>query len=496
MMRGATTLDELRREVRDACCAWLRFDGGSDDGVVDPIENRVIGSHYSNSHLCAALLIGSEPGEKDFAVGVRLLRVLLDRWQYDSNQADFHHDFNNFALCQIIERLEDCVVEEELLVAARQAVLRTADSRHLTVNWLPMRIYVNDERLRWTGERRYGVLSALYGRLLNVAGTGDDLIEDRLPRGKSFNLQYSIASLAGLELLNRRGATYRVDAMLERLIHAIDPTGDINYLGRGCNQLFAWGPWIYLLRARHADDVLAQAVRYLGSRIPAVIRNENILLNDDVERDRYLWWDYHYYSVYMCHFLFWLEMAQRVVPQEGREMESGPRSRKRGSGLDVVRSEKAFIAVFGGRREYLAERGPIVANVWIERHGCVCKGTFGPWLGRFGVKYASAGVLLNFFGVLEALDGGNPCVKPVFARVQSKIESDEVVLTFELTKSRMSVMNLPLLSATVLADLVVLADRKVVVSRVIGAMRGQYGQVRLVQSSPTMARVWEVRIRL
>ncbi|MGB4592260.1 MAG: hypothetical protein WBI63_00605, partial [Coriobacteriia bacterium] len=401
-------IDAMIGLTKAKCKSWVEIDDDGFSAVVDPNEHRVIASHYANSHLCAALLLNSDTLSQDFRLGIDLLEGLLSRWEIDCKEYDFHHDFNSFALCIVAGRLEDCIGFEETVEKLKSLVLSTPDSRHFTVNWLPMRIFVNLRRFDWSQDGKYLRRVRILDRLLGMARHRDGLIEDRLPKGKSFCLQYDVATTAGLELLNHSGCTYPVEDMLLPLVNACDPEGDINYFGRGCNQLFAWGPWLYLLRAQGQLGLLRKSVLYVSSRLPQMIGNDNLLLNSFRGKDKDFWWDYHYCSVYLSHFLLWLELT-RALPSPCEESDLQPSRDFHGdTGLQVVRSDAAFAAAFDGRKQYLAERGPVVMNIWTSRHGTVMKGTFGPWLSPFGTLNGSACVLLNYFGLLD-LVGNDRC---------------------------------------------------------------------------------------
>ena len=130
-----------------------------------------------------------------------------------------------------------------------------------------------------------------------------------------------------------------------------------------------------------------------------MLDKNNLMLNEWDGKEKYLWWDYHYASVYIAHCMLWLILAyldfgkKAITPVFPTSTETG---------LHIYRSENFFVSWFEGRREYLAENGPAVAAIWTKKDGMIFKGTFGPWQGLFGNKYIYEDVVIkNFFGLLE-----------------------------------------------------------------------------------------------
>lgn len=130
-----------------------------------------------------------------------------------------------------------------------------------------------------------------------------------LPKGKSFNFQYHIYTTAVMYLIKNQELTNcEIDTAVEQVLNIVDPQGDINYLGRGINQIFAWGPALYLLENTQSTEYLKVAWKYFSERIFTAIDNNNMILNDQPGEEKGWWWDYHYASVYFAHLVFWLEM--------------------------------------------------------------------------------------------------------------------------------------------------------------------------------------------
>lgn len=492
-------LDDLIAMTASKCLSWVGRDERGNTVLIDPHEGRVIGYHYALSHFAAAMILGWDPGSEPFELSVEVLRAVLDRWDEDARNPAFHWDFNNFALCLCWEELERKGVEPGLRGRIKSIVLSAPDSGHDTVNWLPMRMYVNAMRSRWLGQgesREFVRCRKVIGRALD----GDGFIEDRLPKGVSFNLQYDVSTVAILDLLDHVGIAQPIglDKAYRALAEALCPDGDINYLGRGCNQVFAWGPWIYLLASRGDAGLMRLCAGYLRDRLPSMLENDNLLLNALPGSRRQLWWDYHYCSVYTAHLLLWLVLARRrledgatsagdgLVPSVSFGMDSGVR---------ILRSDKAFVATFSGRREYLAESGPTLSALWTARRGAIHKGSFGPWQKAFGLNWSSPSVQLNHFGLL-GVARGRAAVKPRFVPIAAELGEDEALLTYRCSRECLSALNLPMLDASFAEDVSADADGKPVRLRRVGSIVTQYGLEALFQSAPCKARVWTIRVRL
>lgn len=204
----------------------------------------------------------------------------------------------------------------------RDTVLRTSDSNHNTVNWLPMRWAVNQMRFQWTQKQAYCTACDACKKKIAQATWSDGFIDDRLPVGLSFNLQYDVATVAVMQYLRVQGNQVDIAKELGALLEAEAPDGDINYLGRGTNQIFAWGLWVYLLASSGQKAALNRAIAYLEKYLPIALKNNNLMLNDIPGEEKYMWWDYHYCSVYTAHLLMWLNLAKEhfekaiVVPEK------------------------------------------------------------------------------------------------------------------------------------------------------------------------------------
>ena len=223
-----TSLDIVRRLMeltKNKCLEWVEEKSG-ETYFVDPLDHEEISAHYGATHAAASfLIIGKLNSDSNIeGVGKRLLISILDRWETSSKLPSFHYDFNNFALCVAYDYLEG-----ELRERVKCTVLSTPDSRHDTVNWIPMRWFVNKCRYEWTKNEKYQSACTICTEKIKSATYEDGFIDDRLPKGMSFNLQYDVATVAVLQYLRNHGEELDISKETGSLLNAVAPDGDINY---------------------------------------------------------------------------------------------------------------------------------------------------------------------------------------------------------------------------------------------------------------------------
>lgn len=491
------------------CEAWIQEKDGQ-LFFVDPIDNVEISAHYGASHIAASLIIYGYISDCPSVTkkGCKLLDGILNRWDQNKLLPAFHNDFNNFALCVVADHIKR--IDVNLYKRIQNTVIQTPDSQHDTTNWLPMRIYVNQKRFEWTLNERYNKITKQYLKKIKYATNNDGGIEDRLPKGTSFNLQYDVATVGVLQFLRLRGIDYNLSKELRFLKKAVLPDGDINYQGRGTNQIFAWGLWIYLLASSCREEELTVALSFLEPKVVGMFNKHNLMLNEYEGEDKYLWWDYHFCSVYCAHFLFWLILS---IIDYGRNPVASIDTTSCETGLKVLRSDKSCVASFEGRREYLAERGPVICALWSKSHGMIFKGTFGPWYGAFGNKYTNGDVLRNYIGVikkdmftrsesntfLNSLLSKVPCVMsllPVSKFCAFTIDLKEgIKISFVSNKTIEGFFNFPIMQGTLKHDdFKLLIDGKEEPLTEVGTIMSQYGILRLYQSNVLEGRVWSIII--
>lgn len=499
-------IDRLNEET----VRWLQTDVNGKAEFIDPLDQKEISAHYGMTHAAAAWIIWGKKTE-DFTLlekGILLLKSILERWNDIIQLPAFHFDFNNFALCVVHDYIKDD--NPALAKAIENTVLRTQDSNNPTINWYPMRWHVNQMRYRWTGEQKYQNICEICRAGIQNATFADGLIDDRVPKGKSFNLQYDAATVAVLQYLRVHGEKLDLSNELAALLGAVSPDGDINYLGRGANQVFAWGLWIYLLASAECKEVCA-AEDYLSARLPSMLENHSMMLNNWPGEEKYLWWDYHYCSVYTAHLLFWLVLAYEDAGKAPITV-SGSHTYF-DSGLRAYHTDNSQVVTFDGRSEYLAEHGPAVSLIATKRHGVIVKGCFAPWLGLFGNNHTYYDIALRNYCGLEKVETNIDCsqnrylrkllpdlqfhekmtIAPVFAKVSVSEEKGVLSLTWDMDSPQPIFVNIPVLRKVKMQCLV---DGNAV--KLIQAMqiRNQYDWVSVYQSKKVVGKQVKLAIEL
>lgn len=481
--------------------SWIKSIDGAPQ-FEDPIDGKEISAHYGATHMAASMIIWGQHHQDDAlgGEGLALLESILDRWEANVKLPAYHFDFNSFALCLIYDTLDNN--NEVLRNRICSTVLRTPDSNHQTVNWLPMRMIVNQHRYEWTGNDTFMAKAKECATQIQKATYPDGGIDDRLPRGISFNLQYDLATVAVLQYANLHGSKESIEKELGFLLNAVAPDGDINYQGRGSNQIFAWGLWIYLLAASGQDDILVSALDFLEPKLSEMLDNNNMMLNEWCGAEKYLWWDYHYSSVYTAHLALWLILAykdygkQKVIPKIPVTSDTG---------LHIYRSDKFFVSWFEGRNEYLSEKGPAVSCVWSKNAGVICKGAFAPWHGAFGNEHSYDNVsLANYCGLVEVQNNKDisrnriihrlfPSAgpkkfwlreSPVFCPLDVAERDGALTITWRYEGKGDVVLNVPSIPESLQCK--VLADGELQPLTLIGKIRNQYGWVNVFRTRPMM----------
>lgn len=486
-------------QVLAKASSWIRNIDGELQ-FVDPIDGIEVSAHYGATHMAASMILWGTH-HQDASVrnkGLALLESILDRWDANVKLPAFHFDFNNFALCLVYDTLDNR--DEDLKKRICSTIVRTPDSNHQTVNWLPMRMIVNQHRYEWTGNDVFIAKAKECAAQIKKATYPDGGIDDRLPRGISFNLQYDLATVAVLQYANIRGRSESIEKELGFLLKAVAPDGDINYQGRGTNQIFAWGLWIYLLAASGQEEMLSLALDYLEARLGIMLDNNNMMLNEWSGDEKYLWWDYHYASVYTAHLLLWLVLAYQDI---GKQKVIAKIPETSDTGLHIYRSDKFFVSWFEGRNEYLSEKGPAVSCIWSKNAGVICKGAFAPWHGAFGNNHSFDIVsLANYCGLLEdqsnkdisknriihrLFPSASPKIfwlreSPVFCPLEVTESDGALTITWRYEGKGAVVLNVPSVLDSPQCE--VLADGKLQPLMLIGRIRNQYGWVNVFRTRP------------
>ena len=464
--------------------------------LIDPNDGKVIGFHYGESHLGAAMIIyGCDTGnQKWIDTGMAIVDGFIHHAEEYQKEPAYHWDFNNFAFCVLINYLEGKLkntmlakagVNNEFINKVREFTIHQHDSNNATINWHPMRAYVNFCKAGWLSEDKYRNIADEMLKKVNKAQYEDGFYEDLLPKGKSFNFQYHIYTTAVMYLIKNQELTNcEIDTAVEQVLNIVDPQGDMNYLGRGINQIFAWGPALYLLENTQSTEYLKVAWKYFSERIFTAIDNNNMILNDQPGEEKGWWWDYHYASVYFAHLAFWLVLSKVMIPKEqGIVRYQGDKS---DSGVQIYRTNHYQTCVFNGRKHYLAEKGPQIANICSNRGQYVFKGSLGPFCGsEYGTKYAiPSDTIHDFLGIIqEKLIFGYLAEKIVFPKTVTVEEENGKLIVKLLYGKKISSarVNLPLLCNK--EQVQVFADDVRITMRAAGKVMGAYGEMNLYVSS-------------
>ena len=512
MNNNISDIEAVLKLTIKTCESFLKFENKKDVFFVDPIEKCEIGEHYGASHAAASFIIlGILQPKSDFLKkGISLLSSLLDRWDKIKKQKNFHADFNNFALIIAYDYLTQ--IEREICLKIKDKLLNTSDSKHNTINWLPMRWYVNNRKFEWTNDKKYIKIANACKLKIEQATNEDGGIEDILPKGTSFNLQYNLSTVALLQFMRCRGLEIDLSNQMGFLLNIKAPDGDINYQGRGTNQIFAWGMWIYLLSSSKNDKHTKGAISFLENNIGDMLKNKNIMLNKFSGYDKHLWWDYHFSSVYIAHFLFWLvlsiaEKNKKSIPESYNKLND--------TGVKIYKSSSYFISTFKGRKKYLAEIGPVISAIWLKKYGMINKGVFGPWLGMFGNNNLNDEVILkNYTGLIRKAHNINwdkyklinkffpkikseafVRIKPLLTKFDVKEEKNSIIIIFDNINNEEVVFNIPVLdSVKKTPEISLMADGNQMKFYNNNKIKTQYGWCDIYQSKRSNAREWILRI--
>lgn len=478
--------------------------------LFDPIDQKVIGFHYGETHLATAMMIwGDHTGnivlKED---GRKVLIGFLNHVSEYQKQPAYHWDFNNFALCVLVNYFDRAlkkvsyqekdalsVKDKEFSIKIRDFILRQKDSDNPTINWLPMRMYVNHCKKIWTENNKFDETIDKLASNIQKAQYLDGFYEDLLPKGKSFNFQYHLYTTAVLAFLEMQGLK-KVDnsKAIQKAISLVDPSGDINYLGRGINQIFAWGPAFFLYHSQGAAKVAAKTWEYFESRIDEAIDNDNLILSDIPGNQKNWWWDYHYASVYFAHLVFWLVLTQITysatpfIPEIIKHTDSG---------VNIFETANYQVCVFEGRKHYLAEKGPIIANICNKDGQYLFKGAFGPFGGEYGKKYGIPNQTIHHqIGIIqEKIIAGYLIEKPLFCKsIEVEEISGTLLIRLLLDKRRKSVrLNLPILCDN--RRISVVNDENLnLIMKNSGMVCGAYGLSNLYVSECITTDCFEIRI--
>ena len=476
--------------------------------INDPNDNKRVVGHYGETHFCAALLFYSTRcgNNDDLYKALDLLKGILAHWDNDEKSKDYHADFNNFALAIIYDRLLLANKADEAERIAK-TLLASDDSVNHTVNWLPMRAYANLMRYKITQKEEYINKAIKSLNVVKEAQYEDGLFDDLLPKGESFNLQYCISTAATVQIIYNHFKEYRnripiidIKKTMSTLYSLVLPDGDINYMGRGCNQLFAWGPWKYLISVYNNSDKSNLTLDFLNDRFETLCENENLFLNEYAGKDKVLWWDYHYFTVYMAHFLLWNELSLVSNTVEDVSVLEKPS----GSGLTIQKNECFFVVTFNGRKHYLIEKGPSVVAIWSSKYGCIFKCGHAASNGLFSdLNFNPLTAYLNHFGMVEVTqtpkriknkylrkiykifskNDNSIRLRPVFREAHICFRNDKLEITFDFDSiTDKGFFIFPSYSDKIKDATQLIIDGNIIPLVNMGTTQTQYGEIQLLSA--------------
>lgn len=468
--------------------------------LFDPLEREVIGAHYGHTHMAAAMIIWG-----DYLSDNNIIEKgykLLDGFFYHSKEyqksKEYHWDFNNFALAVLSEYLDNnlngftksSVINKNKPDFLRKFIINQKDSKNPTINWLPMRLYVNYCKKKWTGNNKYDKIMKKIIKNLKKARYNDGFFDDLLPKGNSFNFQYHIYTTAILNFLETQGLSIFNDNKSEKQsINIIDPMGDFNYFGRGTNQIFAWGPGLFLYRYKSDEKTFNKVWDYFYNNIKISIDTFNILLNNDSGKQKNLWWDYHYSSVYFSHLLFWLVLTL-ILDSENKIKNVYILDNKLDSGVNIIKTSNYQICLFSGRKHYVSEKGPLITNICRNEGEVLFKGPFGPLPPNFGSKNSiPMQTINNYLGAIqEKMVYGNLVVKPIFPeKILINESNNKLNIKFVLKKEYEKIrLNLPV-NYRPKKIIAYYNDNVILRLKLIGDLNGPYGLNKIYASNLTNA---------
>lgn len=480
---------------------------GEGSVLVDLVDKKVIGFHYGETHLAVALIIyGYQISNEEYIrEGKALLKgFMINSIEYQKEPA-YHWDFNNFAICVLVEFLGKKQNNKQntffgdiasYINELKDFILIQKDSNNATINWHPMRIYVNYCKHKWTDDPTYLKVIDDLKKKVDLACFNDGFYEDLLPKGRSFNFQYHVFTVATLLFLERNGIDIHYnEKSIQQVINMVDPAGDLNYLGRGINQIFAWGPAVYLLNSVSAVEARNRAWNYFESKIYKALENNNLIMNDLPGEQKNWWWDYHYSSVYFSHLALWLVLTK--ISDFDNDEWNNIKINESDSGVAFRRGDEFFVCLFSGRKHYLAEKGPIIANICSNSGEYVFKGALGPYCGsQYGRRYSvSSETIHNYCGLIQEKDFfGYYTQKVVFPEdILVDEQGLEVTITLKLKKS-MGNLYFNISTMSPLFKIEVLANDSVCVLKSVGSTVGAYGLTTLVQSNKFTAKTVKIKI--
>jgi hypothetical protein len=361
---------------------------------------------------------------------------------------------------------------------------------------------VNDFRIKYSNNIKYVRENTRLCRILDRAINEDGLIEDYLPKGTSYNPQYNVSTIALMIFLNNRGHHFNVDYLVRSFLRIIPSSGDINYFGRGTNQIFAWGPWFYICTLFGLNH--HTSFNYFIENSKGIINSHNIFANTFDPSEQNLWWDYHYASVYQSHLVFWIGLSfTESIIQKTIQKISEPVEKS----IIKLHKNETEVIVNRGYKKYLSERGPSIVLLSFDKIGCFFKGPFGPRGDLFGSKNENTlNSVFNHFGLIEVIDKMSNCsrylsrigiyinkdirgLKNLFIQPMIEYDGNKIRFIYRLSRKKKVFWNTPVHVESDQLSISVQVDSKTVNIRDSGSILTPYGIKKVFQTSPKIGKL-------
>ena len=383
-----------------------------EDGfLVDPAAGRIADEQYGEAFLAFSLALKSASGKKPPPDGqIACLLKTVERSYGES--PSYHYDFVNLALVLIAELyLREGWSPTPVTEITESLLKRLSHSGVRAANWRAMRLLVAKAR----GQRLREAWESL---ALSMKTDSSGWVHDF--RAASFPIQYSVYSASLFELgrawfglPDRLGRT--VSVVYDRTRQIFEWPSGFNTQGRGYQQIFGYGPWVYLACRRHDWQVLHAAIDRL--QLHTVSGGIRLVLSES--GDSIGCYDYHYQSVYQAFLVAWLRLALYSLRAPWVEA-SGPHVALRANGWRVGISQ--------GGTKYAAEAA-LTPHAIFFKNTLLFEGVSGPDGGRHSQKRGNPN--MRFLTCAPVLLDPSDSAIPLLSRHNSlRVEGDRMIAEF------------------------------------------------------------------
>jgi len=375
----------------------IQVPGYDHGGILDPLDGRVIGDHYSTTHFAwACALYYKKTGLKKWferAVEAINFHIRTSPDEYKFGQWAYHWDFNNLAFIETYDLLKkDLSLEDRK--NWEEAILAWKTNTHHATNWLAMRALAAYKRgILFKRKNDFKDAKDWLGEVL-AAQRPDGGIDD--VKGESCPAQYHAYTAALVyQLLPFEPSVKKFLLKAAQWLLAITaPDGDMNIYGRGQGQIFGYACAIYLFLATSNLDH-QNAPYYLWivkknlERLERFQHSEGwipLVLNSESLSTRAGWYDYHHITVYNAFVAVWLLLAADLkVPKYNVHSPYHKTIFFPKSGILVIHEKNFFTLWAGGEKGagYAVEAGITPHAVYVDEIP-IFKYPLGPALSKYG----------------------------------------------------------------------------------------------------------------